>query len=110
MNDTVSNPIEILDEEGAGGGASAEESNNMKKRKIKFESKLDREDAVVYFQAILDGLRKGRLQLKQGEELLIFTPASKLALEVKAGKKDDKEKISFELSWHVEMPEDLEVS
>ena len=111
MNDAAPPALEVVSPEDATTeDPSTEESSKMKKQKIKFESELDREDAVIYFQAILDGLRKGRLQLKQADELVNFSPAAKLELEIKASKKDEKEKISFELSWRVAKKAELEVT
>jgi amphi-Trp domain-containing protein len=73
------------------------------KGKIKFKSKMQRDEVVHYFEAVATGLRKGRLQFRQGDDLLVLTPGEAgLKIEMKAEKKDGKERLSFELSWHTE--------
>jgi amphi-Trp domain-containing protein len=69
--------------------------------KIKFKNEMEKEEAVVYFEAIVDGMRRGNLMLQQGPEKLELQPKGKLKVEIKASRKDDKEEFSFELSWKV---------
>jgi amphi-Trp domain-containing protein len=69
------------------------------KGKIKFESVMQRSEAVAYFGALVDGLRHGQLQFRSGEENLALSPTDQVAVEVKASKKGDKERIAFELEW-----------
>jgi len=67
--------------------------------KIKFKNEMQPEEAAVYFEALVDGLRKGSLQLQQAGEKLVLTPTGDLKVEIRASKKDDKSKFSFEMSW-----------
>jgi amphi-Trp domain-containing protein len=69
------------------------------KGKIKFESVMQRSEAVTYFGALVDGLRQGQLQFRHGEENLSLAPAQQVVVEVKASRKGDKEKVAFELEW-----------
>jgi amphi-Trp domain-containing protein len=68
-------------------------------RKIKFESVMQRSEAVAYFGALVDGLRHGSLQFRYGEEDLALNPSDQVLVEVKASKKGDKERVAFELEW-----------
>src|SRR5262245_329275 len=70
--------------------------------KVKFESVLAREEAVSYFEALIEGLRKGTIQLRQGADTITLKPGPQVAIEVKAGRKNEKEKISFEIAWRTE--------
>jgi amphi-Trp domain-containing protein len=70
--------------------------------KVKFETVLAREEAVSYFEALIEGLRKGTIQLKQGNDAITLKPGPKVAIEVKAGRKAEKERISFEIEWRTE--------
>jgi amphi-Trp domain-containing protein len=69
------------------------------KGKIKFESVMQRSEAVAYFGALVDGLRHGKLQFRYGEEDLALNPSEQVLVEVKASKKGDKERVAFELEW-----------
>lgn len=93
--------------------AEAEPSEGEGHGKVKFKGSMQHDEAVHYLEAILNGLRKGTLQFKQGEERVALTPsAATVRVEVKAERKDDKEKLSLELSWHTgpeEAEEKLEV-
>ena len=69
------------------------------KGKIKFESAMQRGEAVAYFSALVEGLRRGQLQFRHGDEHLSLTPSEQVYVEVKASLKGDKEKVAFELEW-----------
>lgn len=86
---------------------SAEEKK-PEKIEIRFEGTMPLEEAVSYFEALVGGLRKGTINLKQGEESLTLIPQPFLDVEVKAVRKKNKEKISFELQWRP--PADSELS
>jgi amphi-Trp domain-containing protein len=67
--------------------------------KIKFESVMQRSEAVAYFAALVDGLRHGQLQFRQGDEDLALAPSEQVVVEVKASRKGGKERVAFELEW-----------
>lgn len=81
---------------------TAEESESGEERgKVKFKGMMQHEEAIHYLEAILNGLRKGKLQFKQGDERVALAPnGASVRVEVKAERKSDKEKLSLELSWH----------
>jgi amphi-Trp domain-containing protein len=82
---------------------AAEEGENGDARgKVKFKGTMQHEEAVHYLEAILNGLRKGKLQFKQGEERVALAPSgATVRVEVKAEHKSNKEKLSLELSWYL---------
>jgi amphi-Trp domain-containing protein len=87
---------------------AADDSENGDARgKVKFKGTMQHEEAVHYLEAILNGLRKGKLQFKQGEERVALAPnGASVRVEVKAEHKSNKEKLSLELSWHLGDDED----
>jgi len=89
---------------------SKEKPREKKSAKIKYESVLPREEAVSYFEAIVAGMKKGTIQLKQGDESVILKPADRVAVEVKGSQKGDTERISFELVWRHTSGSDLKIS
>jgi amphi-Trp domain-containing protein len=91
----------------------ADESSSPKsknKAKIKFTSVMQRGEAVAYFAALVDGLRHGRLQFRHGMESVALEPSDQVGIEVKASRKGEKERVSFELEWKRPPRESLEVT
>jgi amphi-Trp domain-containing protein len=80
----------------------AEDKEKKKKAKIEFESNMPRSEAVSYFEAIVGGLRSGRLEFRQAGNTLVLSPPERLEIEVKAQQKGEKGKIVFEISWSEE--------
>jgi amphi-Trp domain-containing protein len=70
-----------------------------KKVKISYEAAMPRNEAVSYFEAIVGGLRSGRLEFKQDGDELVLSPPDQLQVEVKAQRKGDKAKVVFEIEW-----------
>jgi amphi-Trp domain-containing protein len=100
-------------EEGDADDDDGDQTPNHKgkdKAKIKFASVMQRAEAVAYFSALVDGLRHGRLQFRHGMESVALEPSEQVAIEVKAARKGDKERVSFELEWKRPPREPLEVN
>jgi amphi-Trp domain-containing protein len=95
-----------LDDDDDSSGARAKDKE---KAKIKFASVMQRGEAVAYFSALVDGLRHGRLQFRHGMESVALEPSEQVAIEVKAARKGEKERVSFELEWKRPPRESLEV-
>lgn len=74
-------------------------SHDEENGRIKFKNQMQKEEAAVYFEALVDGLRKGSLQLQHVGEKLVLEPQGEIKVEIKAAKKDSKQKVSFEMSW-----------
>jgi amphi-Trp domain-containing protein len=94
------------DDEEEHTGARAKDKD---KAKIKFASVMQRGEAVAYFSALVDGLRHGRLQFRHGVDSVALEPSEQVAIEVKAARKGEKERLSFELEWKRPPREQLEV-
>lgn len=77
---------------------------------VRFENSMPIEEAVSYFEAIVQALKKGTIHLKQGENSLTLSPMAQLNVEVKASRKKDKEKISFGISWRSVTESDLTIT
>jgi amphi-Trp domain-containing protein len=76
-----------------------EDDDKPKKVKIEFEATMPRNEAISYFEAIIGGLRSGRLEFKQGDQMLVLNPPDRLEIEVKAQAKGDKGRVVFEIEW-----------
>jgi amphi-Trp domain-containing protein len=100
LKDGLAAELDVADDSAdseAQPGGSKRESRG--KGKIEFESVMQRSEAAIYFSALVDGLRQGQLQFRQGEESLSLAPAQQVVVEVKASRKGDKERVAFELEW-----------
>ena len=77
----------------------AQEKPAKTKASVEFEAPIQREEAVSYFETLVAGLKKGSIHLRQNDEELTLTPPAQLEVKVKASRKNDKEKLSFEIVW-----------
>ena len=77
---------------------------------VRFESSMTLDEAISYFEAIVAGLKKGTINFKQGDSQMTVSPPPHLDVEVRARRKSDKEKISFELAWRTTETSDLQIT
>ncbi len=89
--------------------AEAEDAALTASGKLRFESPVGRDEVAAYFEAIVDGLRKGSLQFRQGEQSLILSPPDRVEIGVKVERKGGREKLRFEIDWRTDEPEDLSI-
>ncbi|MBD3335945.1 MAG: amphi-Trp domain-containing protein [Candidatus Eisenbacteria bacterium] len=85
-------------------------SSEKEKKKVKFENTMPMEEAVSYFEAIVAGMKKGTITLKQDQISLNLNPPPYVQVEVKASSKKNSEKISFEISWSLPESSGLSIS
>jgi amphi-Trp domain-containing protein len=78
--------------------------------RIEFNALLSREEAVAYFESIVDGLRRGSLRLNQGTNEVTLAPTAQLEVSVEARVKDGKERLIFDLSWRTQGETSLQIS
>ena len=63
------------------------------------ESLEDRESIVRYLEALLVGLRQGKVELEQDGEALELCPSGLLSFQVKAKRKGERAKLRLKLQW-----------
>ena len=80
-------------------GDEMETEERREASEVNFEGTMQLEEAVSYFEALIGGLKNGKIHLKQGEDEITLVPPPFLGLEVRAIRKKNKEKITFELQW-----------
>ena len=89
--------------------AEAEDTAHTASGKLRFESPVGRDEVAAYFEAIVEGLRKGSLLFRQGEQSLILSPPDRVEIGVKVERKGGREKLQFEIEWRTDEPEDLSI-
>lgn len=78
--------------------------------KIRFEATLAREEAVAYFEALITGLKKGSIHITQGDDHISLHPQAQIEVNVKAQRKEGRERISFEMGWRQPTNTDLTIT
>lgn len=73
------------------------------KQELKAELAMSLPDVTEYLEAIVAGLREGRVYLEHGGKVLGLYPGETVTLELSAKQKKNRDKLSLELSW--ERPE-----
>jgi amphi-Trp domain-containing protein len=103
---------ELLPADRTGEGSKREsvEKKKKKKSKVKFKSVMLREEAISYFEAIVAGLKRGSIQIRQGEDAITLKPTPQLDVAVKAVSKDQDEGIVFEIGWRTASDSELTIS
>ena len=71
---------------------------------------MEREAAVAYFEAIIDGLKNGSVEFRRGDSHLAMDLPDLLEVEVEASQKGTKAKIAFELSWRTDADAGLSIT
>jgi len=80
------------------------------KQEVKFQSSMAVEETVAYLEAIVAGIKKGAVSLKQGDQSVTLKPTGDVDVEVKAVHKKKKEEVVIELSWRVPVDSELMIS
>jgi amphi-Trp domain-containing protein len=80
----------------------------MGKKEVELNSEATLEKAVEYLESIIAGLKKGKVFIQQGDEVVELTPNKTVSIEVEAKQKKHGEKVSFKLSWKKECAEEAE--
>jgi amphi-Trp domain-containing protein len=77
--------------------------------KLSFDGKMDRDEVAAYLEALAEGLRKGSIHFRQRNESLALSPAERTVVEVTAQRKAAREKLSLEVEWRTDEPEELTI-
>jgi amphi-Trp domain-containing protein len=98
-------PVEEITEE-----VSAGQQGPRPTSKIKFAASMPVEEAVAYFEAVVDSLKKGSLRIRQGDCEVVLAPQPRVDVKVKAASKGGDESVQFEISWSTVVDADLAIS
>lgn len=71
----------------------------MEKQKVKIEEKMSRTLVAELLRKMASDLENGRLELHGGEKTVSLFVPDFMPLEIEAKQKENKEKISIEISW-----------
>lgn len=69
------------------------------KQELKAELQMDLPALTSYLEAIVAGLREGRVYLEHGGRVIGLYPGQAVTLELTAKHKKEKDKLCLEISW-----------
>ena len=78
----------------------ADKEANNGKAKIQYRNQMHIDDAIAYFEAIVAGLKKNKVEVTKEDKSIVLEPQEQLIVEVKASTKPERSKISFKMSWN----------
>ncbi len=80
----------------------------MDKNELKFKGVMENEDIIASLENLLSALKEGSIMIRHGEEQIMLTPLPRAKMEIKAGSKENKEKMEIEISWKEGLEADIE--
>jgi len=91
------------------------EEEKMAKKEVEFKGNLEQKQLVSYLEELIKSIKSGTVVVQHGAEHVALTPQDVMELEVEAKQKDNKEKLSLEISWKksvaaAEAPETFKIS
>ncbi len=75
----------------------------MSKNELKYKAVLGKDQIIEHLESLMHAVKEGRLNVQHEDQALSLAPGENLKLELKAGAKENKEKIELELSWSENM-------
>lgn len=70
-----------------------------KKKEFEHESYQDSQSVCEFLETIIAGIRKGQLNVADGNEELELRPNGLMRFEVRASERSDRSRLSLRLSW-----------
>lgn len=77
----------------------------MERREIEFSTRLTREDVAGVIEALIEGLKDGKLQIKKSNEALELEVPRVVDLEVEASIDEERAEFEIEVSWRTNRAE-----
>ena len=77
----------------------------MSEKKLKFTTRLTREDVAGVIEALVEGLKDGLLKIHKSDEVLELEVPRVVDLEVEAKVSDERAEFEIEVSWRTNREE-----
>jgi amphi-Trp domain-containing protein len=71
----------------------------MTKNKVKAKGTVEFRRAVGYLEDVLEGMKNGRIVVRQGDQSVTFRHVDALEMEIEAKEKAGKQELSMEMTW-----------
>lgn len=83
-------------------------NGNGEKRGVSFEGQVELTDAIEYLKSLQAALKKGKVYVQNGSEVVALEPEQAVTMEVEARTKREKQSIKLTLRWEkVEEPAEV---
>ncbi len=96
---TKKKPVELKEKKKEIKALEVVEKTAEGRSKLHYRNQLSLDEAVAYFEAIVVGLKKKKIEFHKDDESINLEPQEQLIVEVKASTKAERSKISFKMSW-----------
>ena len=71
----------------------------MGEQSIELKKVMELPNVVEYLEALVEGLKAGKVVVEKGGKYISLNPPSVMEVEIEAKQKKDKAKFALELSW-----------
>jgi amphi-Trp domain-containing protein len=71
----------------------------MTKNKVEAKGTVEFDRAIGYVEDILEGMKNGRIVVRQGDRTVTFHSVDNVEMEIEAKEKDGKQKLCLEMIW-----------
>jgi amphi-Trp domain-containing protein len=82
----------------------------MAKRELEFSTRLTREDVAGLIEAIIDGLKDGRLKVQKSSDILELEVPRVVDLEIEASIDEERAEFEIEISWRTNRAENPDLA
>lgn len=71
----------------------------MGKNSVELEKKMSTVELVSFLEGVTASLKEGKIVIQQGDQFVVLKPEDLITVEIEAGQKNDKGKLSIDLKW-----------
>ena len=71
----------------------------MSEQSIELKKVMELSNVVEYLEALVEGLKAGKVVVEKGGKYISLSPPSVMEVEIEAKQKKEKAKFALELSW-----------
>lgn len=71
----------------------------MSKKEVSVRGTMPPKAIITVLEDLLESFKKGQVVIQNGSEFVTLKPSEQISMELEAGQKKEKEKLTLELSW-----------
>lgn len=79
-------------------------------KEVSFEANLELRRAIGYLEEITSSLKDGKVVVERAGDFVVLEPTHQVEMELEAAAEEEREKITFKLSWEKPIEYDLKIS
>ncbi len=79
-------------------------------KEVNFEANLELRSAISYLEGIASSLKDGKVVVERAQDFVVLEPTHQVQMELDAAAGEEREEITFKLSWEKPIEYDLRIS